>query len=29
MGFKVIGSQVININDMAEDGDSRIFSTWQ
>ena len=29
MGFKVIGLQGININDLAEDGDSRLFSTWQ
>jgi hypothetical protein len=29
LGFKVIGSQGININDMTEDRDSRLFSTWQ
>jgi hypothetical protein len=29
MDFKVIGSQGININDLAEAGDSRLFSTLQ
>jgi hypothetical protein len=29
MGFKVIGSQGTNINDLTGDGDSRLFLTWQ
>jgi len=29
MGIKTIGSQGINIYDLAEDGDSRLFLTWQ
>jgi hypothetical protein len=29
MGFKVIGSQGINVYDLDGDGDGRLFSTWQ